>query len=403
MNKKKILVLTQYFYPENFLINSLVELISDDIEVDVLCPYPSYPNASLFENNNWSDCEFLDGKFPHKINRIKSILRKGDGVIHLLLVSVSFILSATIWLLCNRRKYDAIFCHLPSPVLLGIAPIFAFRYEKKILWVLDLWPEAVIAKLKSSRIPKFIRSPFGFLIHYFVKIMYQKSNLLATHTSEMVKHLEAESSKKVFLFPQWGISILPNYDHPAIQITHDFCIDFKLNVVNAGNFGVHQDIDLLIDLTVACPSIGFVFLGDGSKWTDLAERVASNKSKNVLLIDRVSESVLMALISNFDVGLSTLQTGGGLSKILPRRVNLYMQAGLVLISHGTNNAFEGLDDLDTLRSSSDEPIHDLVYKLTALEEMSRENLEQLKYETKNFYNKNYSESEVINKFMKMLD
>lgn len=397
------MVLTQYFYPENFLINSLVELIKDDCEVDVLCPYPSYPNASLFEDTNWSDCGFLDGKFPHKIIRIKSILRKGDGIIHLLLVSVSFTLSATIWLICNRKKYDAIFCHLPSPVLLGIAPIFSFRSEQKILWVLDIWPESVISRLKISKIPKFIRSIVDLSLDFFIKIMYEKSNKLATHTNEMIGYLEAKSSKKVFLFPQWEINSLPNYDHPSIQITHDFCRDFNLNVINAGNFGVHQDIDLLIGLTSACPSIGFVFVGSGSRWTDLAEKVASIKSKNVLLIDRVPQSVLMALISNFDVGLSTLQTGGGLSKILPRRANLYMQAGLVLLTHGTTNAFECLAEFDTLRPSSDEPINNLVQKLTALEEISREKLEQLKYETKRFYDANYSESAVREKFMKMLD
>lgn len=399
----KILVLTQYFHPENFLINSLVDIIKDDFEVDVLCPFPSYPKASIFKNNNWSNFDFVSGLSQYKIHRIRSRLRNGDGIIHLIFVGMSFILSSTIWLIFHRKKYDVIFSHLPSPVLLGMAPIFAFRPEKKILWILDLWPNAVISKFQNSKIPKFIYRFAELLIRFIIRIMYEKSNIIATHTKEMVRHLEIESGKEVFLFPQWEINVVPNFDHPQVKRTQDFCKNFKLNVVNSGNFGVHQDIDLLIDLTAACPNIGFVFIGDGSRWSDLSQRLIGRGPKNVLLIDRVPQSVLMALIGNFDVGLSTLKAGGGLSKILPRRVNFYMQAGLIPIAQGTANTFEDLDDgLDALRSSSDSPINDLIDKLTAIEEMSHEKLGKLKYKIKELYAKKYSESAVREKFHMML-
>lgn len=47
---KRILVVTQHFWPENFRINDIVEgFLQDGLEVDVLCGLPNYPKGEWFD------------------------------------------------------------------------------------------------------------------------------------------------------------------------------------------------------------------------------------------------------------------------------------------------------------------------------------------------------------------
>ena len=46
MANKRVLVVTQHFWPENFRINDIVEgFLADGLEVDVLCGLPNYPKG----------------------------------------------------------------------------------------------------------------------------------------------------------------------------------------------------------------------------------------------------------------------------------------------------------------------------------------------------------------------
>ena len=46
---KRILVVSQHFWPEPFRINDIVEgFVEDGLEVDVLCGLPNYPRGEWF-------------------------------------------------------------------------------------------------------------------------------------------------------------------------------------------------------------------------------------------------------------------------------------------------------------------------------------------------------------------
>ena len=54
----KILFFTQYFWPENFRINELVDFLSKKKSV-ILTGYPSYPQKKNFDKNNYLKKIFL--------------------------------------------------------------------------------------------------------------------------------------------------------------------------------------------------------------------------------------------------------------------------------------------------------------------------------------------------------
>ena len=49
----RVLIVSQYFWPENFRINDVVEYFkSQGHEVDILTGYPNYPEGKIFDSFN---------------------------------------------------------------------------------------------------------------------------------------------------------------------------------------------------------------------------------------------------------------------------------------------------------------------------------------------------------------
>ena len=61
--KLKILVVTQYFWPEQFRINDIVKsMLKNGHQVDVLTGSPNYPNRNLFNDYKYSKKYILTGE-----------------------------------------------------------------------------------------------------------------------------------------------------------------------------------------------------------------------------------------------------------------------------------------------------------------------------------------------------
>ena len=148
-SQKKILVVTQHFWPENFRINDIVEgFLQDGIAVDVLCGLPNYPKGEWFPGYSAA------GPFEEKwhgacLYRCKEVPRRGNTSVNIFLNYVSWPWYAAHALHRLPGGYDAVFCFNTSPVLMCWP---AIRYAKKhhipfTNYVLDLWPENLYSVL----------------------------------------------------------------------------------------------------------------------------------------------------------------------------------------------------------------------------------------------------------------
>ena len=146
MNKPlRILVISQYFHPENLRINDLVFSLSERGHyIEVLTGKPNYPKGKYFDGYSWksSKKEIVKGIITHRVN---IILRKQGGGIRLFANYISFVFFGFIRLLQLKGQFDKIFIYVPSPITVGILGIVAAKKfkAKSYLWVHDLWPESV--------------------------------------------------------------------------------------------------------------------------------------------------------------------------------------------------------------------------------------------------------------------
>ena len=140
----KILFFTQYFWPENFRINELVDFLSKKKSV-ILTGYPSYPQKKNFDKNNYLKKIFLSKKC--EIKRVPVYLRNNTNLSIIFNYISFFFSSLTIgFFKIFKENFDIIFVFCPSPILNAIpAIIFKKIFKKKIvIWVLDLWPDTVV-------------------------------------------------------------------------------------------------------------------------------------------------------------------------------------------------------------------------------------------------------------------
>lgn len=170
----RVLVLTQYFWPENFAINHLsVGLAENGCDVDVLTGMPNYPEGQIFKGYGGfrSCCDSYKGL---RVVRVP-MMPRGSSRLSLATNYVSFPVSAS---LLGRRflkpSYDVVLVYAPSPATIGLAGLALKKQMNSALafWVQDLWPESLSAA-GGLDAPIVLRS-----VNAMVRRIYQGSDVV---------------------------------------------------------------------------------------------------------------------------------------------------------------------------------------------------------------------------------
>lgn len=197
----RLLIVTQYFWPENFRINDLVsELVRRGHQVTVLTGVPNYPDGHVFSAFK-SDVNRFTNYEGANIYRVP-MLPRGKSGMHLLLNYLSFAISALTvgaWKL-RGQQYDAIFAYEPSPITVGL-PAVALRFYKKaplLFWVQDLWPETLQA-LGVVKSP-IILSVVGKLVSF----IYKRCDVILAQSKSFIPQIYkyAPPESRVFFLSQ---------------------------------------------------------------------------------------------------------------------------------------------------------------------------------------------------------
>ena len=144
----KILVVTQYFWPEEFRINDLTLGLRElGHEVTVVTGMPNYPGGRLFPGYRpWRPAR--EDYRGVTVIRIPLIPRGTGGGVRLALNYLSFALLASLLAPFRcRGRCDVIFVYEPSPVTVGIPArvLKALKRAPIMFWVQDLWPQSLAA------------------------------------------------------------------------------------------------------------------------------------------------------------------------------------------------------------------------------------------------------------------
>lgn len=132
-NKKKILIICQYYYPEPFRLPDICEeLVRLGNEVTVVTGTPNYPMGEIYlgyEDGKRSD-EVLNGVNVH---RCKTIPRK-TGSLNRMKNYFSYPHESKKYIKSLPGDFDVVFVNQLSPVMMADAGIaYAKKHKKKLV------------------------------------------------------------------------------------------------------------------------------------------------------------------------------------------------------------------------------------------------------------------------------
>lgn len=328
----KVLLVTQYFYPENFKSNDIAfELTKKGHQVTVLTGLPNYPAGKLFPGYGVikKRKEVING-----VTVIRALLflrGKGGGVrLFLNYFSWAFFASIRALFLAMTNKYDVIIVHEPSPITQGF-PAIVYKKLRKVpiyFWVLDLWPESLESAggIKNKYVLGFFKKVVQYIYNNSDKILISSKGFASSILEK------GNYRDKLVYFPNWAEDAVSagesNYDIPELPD------GFK--VMFAGNIGVAQDIEAIMKAAFELKGnkdIHFIIVGDGrsKKW---AEKIAEENglADTVHFLGRFPIEAMKTFFDRADVLLVSLKDEPIFNVTVPAKMQAYLSVGKPILS-----------------------------------------------------------------------
>jgi colanic acid biosynthesis glycosyl transferase WcaI len=328
----KILIVSQYFWPENFRINDLTqELVQRGHSVTVLTGIPNYPAGTVFEEYRKipEAFKYYSGARVFRV----PMLARGNGAARLFLNYLSFVIGACLygpWRFRGQQA-DVIFVFEPSPVTVGLPAILLGRIKRApvVFWALDLWPETLAAI-------GVVRSPMVLgWVGRLVRFIYERCTLVLGQSRGFLPKIAkyCSDAKKIRYFPSWAEEIFNEADLvPAPEVPVQKGV---FNVLFAGNIGEAQDLPAVLNAAESLRhnnAIRWLIVGDGRRSVWLHEEVARRGlQSNVLLLGRFPVERMPCFYAHADALLVSLKQDPVFSLTIPGKVQSYLMAGIPIL------------------------------------------------------------------------
>lgn len=330
----RILVVSQYFWPENFRINDLVaELCARGHEVTVLTGVPNYPEGDRFPDFAAAPERF--SRFAGaRIVRVP-MLTRGQGRLRLVLNYLSFAAAGALWGPWRLRglRFDSIFVFQTSPITAALPALLMRRWKQApvLMWILDLWPETLSAI-------GVVRSPRALaLVGALVRFIYRRCDRVLVQSRAFAANVRryADQPDKLRYFPGWAEDVFARGGTPATPAPELAPYEDCFKVLFAGNIGEAQDFPTVLQAAQrlkARDDIRWIVVGDGRAAAGLrADIQRLGLQERVILLGRHPLERMPSFFSGADALLVSLRRDPIFAMTIPGKVQSYLAAGVPLV------------------------------------------------------------------------
>jgi colanic acid biosynthesis glycosyl transferase WcaI len=329
----RILIVTQYFWPESFRINDVARGLRDrDHDVEVLTGMPNYPAGRLYEGYGWFSPtrERFDG-IP--VTRAPLVTRGSSRNWRLALNYLSFAATASaVGAVRCRGAFHAILVYEPSPVTVALPGLFlgSLKRAPVLLWIQDLWPQTLEAVGVHSG------SATAALARRLSDFIHRRCDLLLTQSRAYEAHLTARgiAPARIEYMPNWAEeSVRPLAAH---EIADPMAHIVGFRIVFAGNIGAAQSFETVLAAATelrAIEHIQWIILGEGNMraWVE-AEVARRGLAKTVHLLGWRAPETMPAYFAHADALLVTLRSDPIFALTVPSKVQAYLACGQPILA-----------------------------------------------------------------------
>lgn len=399
----RILILSQYFWPESFVINDIVRTLDEQgHHVVVATGKPNYPDGKLFEGYRASGTQ--RERYIDKVDVIRVPLwpRGEGGARNLILNYISFVLSGLFFLpwLLRKREFDAILVFAPSPILQAIPAILLkwLKGAKLALWIQDLWPESLAAT-------GFVKNPYALrAVGWLVRGIYYCCDTLLVQSKaffEPVSHY-ADPEKIVYYPNSMDISSLKSEVIPrglSDFLEKHFCVVF------AGNLGTVQALETLLQAAVCLKEdadVRIVMVGSGSRLTWLQEQKELLGLDNLVLAGRYPSEAMPQIFKRSSVLLVSLNAEAIFAQTVPSKVQAYLAAGRPIIASLNGEGARIVKEAGAGVSSPAEQVLPLVAAIRDMRSRSDLDREKMGASGRAYFDRNFEMGAQVRRLVSLL-
>ncbi|WP_034536987.1 glycosyltransferase family 4 protein [Carnobacterium inhibens] len=399
--QKHILVISQYFFPEQFRINDMCEeWIARGYKVTVVTGIPNYPAGKFFDGY---------GLFIKKRERYKGIdiirlpiIPRGNNSIMLFLNYLSFVMSGFFWQLFTKIKADRVFIFEVSPMTQALPGVW-YGKKRKIpcyLYVTDLWPENV--EIAGGINNKYILNAIGFMVDY----IYKKCDRIFTSSESFIQAISDRgvNKNKIEFWPQYAESYYKPLKKTSVSVP-EIPLDGRFNIIFAGNIGFAQGLNILPEVAKLLKEGGtkvrFNIVGDGRFKNILKDKVNEcGVAESFNFIDKQPQKRIPEFMAVSDASLISLSKSKVFSITLPAKMQSCLACGIPIIASADGEIQKVINKAKAGVCSGAGDVVNLVENIKFLVQLPVEEHKKMSKNAVNYYNENFNKEILLNRLDK---
>lgn len=401
----RILMLSQYFWPESFIINDIVRMLAEQgHEVVVATGKPNYPDGKVFYGYRASGTQRERYSEHAEVVRVPLWPRGKGGAKNLILNYLSFVFAGLLYLPCMLRKrdFDAILVFAPSPVTQAI-PAIALKWLKKArlaLWVQDLWPQSLEAT-------GFVRNRHLLrIVGWMVRAIYWQCDTLLVQSRAFFEPVARYASRnKIEYFPN---SMDVRRPRAAVELpqalsdllTRHFCVLF------AGNLGTAQALDTLVQAAVQLrdeADVRLVLVGSGSRLDWLKEQQRVLGLENLVLAGRFPMEAMPSIFERSSALLVSLNDEEAFAQTIPSKIQAYLAAGRPIIACMNGEGARVVEEAGAGLTSPAEQVSPLVANIRMLKALGASELAAMGSAGRTYFDAHFEMESQVARLVELLE
>jgi glycosyltransferase involved in cell wall biosynthesis len=398
----RILIVSQYFWPENFKINDFALGMQERAhEVTILTGKPNYPAGKFypgytFFGNRTQNYEGI------KVIRAPLISRGKSKGFRLLINYFSFAFFASFTALFRvKGVYDVIFVYEPSPITVGI-PAIILKKKFRIpvfFWVQDLWPDSVesAGNIKNPAI-------LGILNKLVITI-YKHSDKIFISSRSFSRSIMNKNilSSKIVYYPNWAEDIYLSEIADTGKYSYLIPVGFK--IMFAGNIGNSQDFESIIQAAYILKNnkkIHWLIAGDGRKKKWLEEEITRlGLNTNFHILGNFPKEEMPNFFYHCDSMLVTLKKSEIFRLTVPAKIQSYLAFGKPILAMLNGEGAEIIEEAKAGISCKAGDYKQLACNVEYLLNSDKNELLKMGENAKKYYHENFDRTNLFKKFEKI--
>ena len=400
----KILIVSQYFWPENFRINDIASYFEEEShDVEVLTGIPNYPDGKIYEAYK------KDKKHFKYFNKTKvtslPIPPRGNNKFAIFINYLTFLVFGSLYGLIKLRKnYDIVLVFQPSPITVVIPALIISRLTNSnlVLWVLDLWPQSLQA-VNILRNDSLLYK----LSEKIVSWIYLNCDLVLASSMGAVELITEQTHYKnenIKYFPNWAEEYSDREDS---EISNILSKDKNFKISFAGNLGKGQNLECLIkalkDALKVNNKISLYLIGTGWNMSHL-KRLAHELSltKSVHFLGRVESKYIPSILKESDVLFVGLKDDPVYNVTIPGKLPSYLMLGKPVLSSLGDEGHRIIEDSCGGFSSKPNDINSLSKNILKAASLTSSELHNIGLQGRSYALANFKKEYLLKKLQNLL-